>query len=113
EIVTKELVDDVYKTLQSRSKVLSIIGLAKEAQRNNVGDLLSEIRTPTLLVWGKNDIITPPEVAMDFHKRLPRSGVILLDDCGYAPMMEQPDLFNHHVRIFLEQGDRMSVNTVL
>lgn len=101
EVVTQELVDEVYETLQSRPKTLSIIGLAREAQRHNVGNILGQINTPTLLIWGLQDNITPPKVALEFQSKLLNSSVIFLEDCGHVPMMEQPILFNKHVREFL------------
>ncbi|HEY9047443.1 MAG TPA: alpha/beta fold hydrolase [Ohtaekwangia sp.] len=101
EVVTKELVDEVYDTVQSRSNTLSIIGLARAAQRHNITGQLSDIYTPTLLIWGLQDVITPPEVALEFHRHLPLSSVVFLDHCGHVPMMEQPVLFNRHVRKFL------------
>jgi len=102
EVVTKELVDEVYLTVQSKANTLSIIGLARAAQRNNVADLLGQIDVPTLLIWGLQDTVTPPEVAIDFHNHLPNAEVIFLDHCGHVPMMEQPGLFNQYVRKFLE-----------
>jgi pimeloyl-ACP methyl ester carboxylesterase len=103
EIATKQLVDEVYATVQNRVKTLSIIGLARAAQRHNVANVLSEITTPTLLIWGLQDTITPPEVALEFHDGLPHSEIIFLEHCGHVPMMEHPKLFNQHVRRFLEQ----------
>ena len=103
EVATKELVDEVYETVQSRVKSLSIIGLARAAQRHNVTEILGQIRTPTLLIWGLQDTITPPEVALEFHDRLPVSEIIFLEHCGHVPMMEHSQLFNQHVRRFLEQ----------
>ena len=43
---------------------------------------------------GKNDNVTPPEVADEFHKLLPDSDLFWIDKCGHAPMMECPDQFN-------------------
>jgi 2-hydroxy-6-oxonona-2,4-dienedioate hydrolase len=103
EVVTKELVDEVYATMQSKTTTLNIIGLARAAQRHNVTDILNQIDKPTLLVWGLQDTVTPPEVALEFHHHLPHSEVVFLDHCGHVPMMEQPKLFNQHVREFLEQ----------
>ena len=102
EVVTKALVDEVYETVQSRTKTLSIIGLARAAQRHNVSDVLDQITTPTLLIWGLQDTITPPEVALEFFDRLPHAEIKFLEHCGHVPMMEQPLLFNQHVRKFIE-----------
>lgn len=101
DVVTKQLVDEVFETVQSRANTLSIIGLARAAQRHNVSDILGQIDKPTLLIWGLQDTVTPPEVALAFHDELPHSQIIFLDHCGHVPMMEQPKLFNEHVRKFL------------
>ncbi|HEY3429422.1 MAG TPA: alpha/beta hydrolase [Cyclobacteriaceae bacterium] len=103
EVVTTELVDEVFEVVQSRNKTLSIIGLARAAQKHHVGHLLSEVSTPTLLIWGLQDTITPPEVALEFHENLPNAEVVFIDHCGHVPMMEQPKLFNGYVRDFLER----------
>ena len=98
---TKELVDEVYDMCNNRIKVIKIISLAKSAIRNNLGEELSQISKPTLLVWGKNDTITPPFVAEEFNKLIPISELYFIDKCGHAPMMEVPDEFNRVLDRFL------------
>jgi len=55
---------------------------------------LPEITVPTCIVWGKNDIVTPPNVGKEFKKLLPDSELFWIDKCGHAAMMEHPDQFN-------------------
>jgi pimeloyl-ACP methyl ester carboxylesterase len=55
---------------------------------------LPAMQTPTCLIWGKNDGVTPPDVAEEFNKLLPDSSLYWIDKCGHAPMMEHPVLFN-------------------
>jgi 2-hydroxy-6-oxonona-2,4-dienedioate hydrolase len=98
---TKELVDEVYEIVNSRLKVIKIIALAKSAIRNNLGEELSQIKQPTLLVWGNNDTITPPFVGKEFNKLIPNSELHFIDKCGHAPMMEVPTEFNGIVHKFL------------
>jgi pimeloyl-ACP methyl ester carboxylesterase len=52
------------------------------------------MKQPTCLIWGKQDNVTPPEVAIDFNKLLPDSNLFWIDKCGHAAMMETPDKFN-------------------
>ena len=52
------------------------------------------MQTPTCIIWGKNDTVTPPEVAEEFHTLLPDSTLYWIDKCGHAAMMEQPNEFN-------------------
>ena len=100
-MATKELVDEVYEIVNQRIKVIKVIALAKSAIRNNLGDELKEIKTPTLLIWGNNDTITPPFVGKEFNKLIPNSELHFIDKCGHAPMMERPDEFNELLNGFL------------
>jgi 2-hydroxy-6-oxonona-2,4-dienedioate hydrolase len=102
-IATKELVDEVYSITNNRLKAIKIIALAKSAIRNNLGEELSQIKQPTLLVWGNNDNVTPPFVAREFNKLIPNSELHFIDKCGHAPMMEVPEEFNAILHKFLKK----------
>ena len=94
EIATKELVDDVFKIVNDRSAVIRTLSIAKSAIRHNMANDLPNMNQPTCLIWGKQDTVTPPEVADDFHKLLPDSDLFWMDKCGHAAMMEKPEEFN-------------------
>jgi pimeloyl-ACP methyl ester carboxylesterase len=64
---------------------------------------LHKIKVPVCLIWGKNDKVTPPEVAVEFHQLLPDSELNWVDKCGHAPMMEQPEEFNKYIKGFLNK----------
>lgn len=100
-MATDELVDECFEITNNRLKVIKIISLAKSAIRNNLGEELREIKQPTCLIWGQNDIITPPFVAEEFKKLIPNSEVHFIDKCGHAPMMEVPAEFNKILGKFL------------
>lgn len=102
-VATEELVDEVFEITNNRIKAMKIIAMAKSAIRNNLGEELKEIKQPTLLIWGKNDIVTPPFVAEEFHKLIQNSELHFIDKCGHAPMMEVPDEFNKILGKFLEK----------
>ena len=100
-VATPELVDEVFEITKNRIKVIKIIALAKSAIRHNLGEELNQIQQPTLLIWGKNDIVTPPFVAEEFKKLIPNSQLHFIDKCGHAPMMEVPVEFNNILEKFL------------
>ena len=100
-MATPELVDEVFEITRNRIKVIKIIALAKSAIRHNLGEELNQIKQPTLLIWGKNDIVTPPFVAEEFKKLIPNSQLQFIDKCGHAPMMEVPNEFNVILENFL------------
>lgn len=103
KVASKELVDEVFEIVNNRLKTIKIIALAKSAIRHNLGEELREVKVPTLLIWGKNDTITPPLVAEEFHKLIPQSELYYINCCGHAPMMEVPDEFNVILEDFLNK----------
>ncbi|MDP9079680.1 MAG: alpha/beta hydrolase [Bacteroidota bacterium] len=100
---TKELIDDVYATINDRHKVIRILAMAKSAIRHNMNKDLHKIKIPVSLIWGRDDKITPPEVAIEFNQLLPDSELHWIDKCGHAPMMEQPQEFNKYLKVFLDK----------
>jgi len=103
KVATKDLVDDVFKTINDRNRVIRILAMAKSAIRHNMSKDLHKIHAPVALIWGKNDKITPPEVAIEFDQLLPNSELYWIDHCGHAPMMEHPEEFNTILKSFLDK----------
>lgn len=103
-IATKELVDEVFEIVNNRNKAIRVIATAKSAIRHNVGDRLGEIKVPTLLIWGKQDTITPHYVGEQFNELISNSKLVFIDKCGHAPMMEYPVEFNKELETFLTEN---------
>ncbi|NPA43113.1 MAG: alpha/beta hydrolase [Chlorobi bacterium] len=94
KMATKELVDEVFRIVNNRGKILRTLALAKSAIRHNMAKDLHKIRVPACLIWGKQDVVTPPRVAEEFLRLLPDADLFWIDRAGHAPMMEQPEQFN-------------------
>ncbi len=101
--VTDELVAEMRAFLNNIRRVIHMIRIAKCAKRDNLGEVLSSITCPVLLIWGENDEVTPPEAACEFHERLPLSRLHLIAECGHVPMVEQPAVFNELAACFLDE----------
>jgi 2-hydroxy-6-oxonona-2,4-dienedioate hydrolase len=99
---TDEIVDSMYDLLGDRSRVARLIKMARSAKDETVTDRLSSISKPTLLVWGMNDRITPPDVAHQFKSHMPAAELHFLRNCGHAPMVEHPRDFNRLMLDFLQ-----------
>lgn len=94
KVATKEIVDEVYATVNDRNKLIKTLAIAKSAIRHNMAKDLPKMTTPTCIIWGKNDTVTPPEVAEEFNNLLPDADLFWIDKCGHAAMMEHPEEFN-------------------
>ncbi|MFN8406900.1 MAG: alpha/beta hydrolase [Sphingobacteriaceae bacterium] len=102
-VATKELVDEIFTIVNDRFRVIRILAMAKSAIRHNMAKDLPKIKIPVSLIWGKNDRVTPPEVALEFSTLLPNAELNWIDHCGHAPMMERPLEFNHYLEKFLNR----------
>ena len=102
-VATKEIVDEVYETVNDRNKLIKTLAIAKSAIRHNMAKDLPKMTTPICIIWGKNDNVTPPEVAEEFHELLPDSELHWIDKCGHAAMMEHPEEFNTILMGWLEK----------
>lgn len=106
-VATQDLVDEVYSIVNDNFKTLQVVKIARSAQRHNVREEVGQIEAPTLLIWGLNDNITPPHVAHEFEKLLPNAELHFVDQCGHAPMMERPQLFNQILAHYLDKHSHL------
>lgn len=102
-VATKEIVDEVFATVNDRMKLIKTLAIAKSAIRHNMSKDLPHMLTPTCIIWGKDDSVTPPNVAEEFHALLPDSDLYWIDKCGHAPMMEHPLEFNRILESWLQK----------
>jgi len=52
---------------------------------------LTQIACPTLIVWGRKDQFARVEHGAEMAAKIPRGQLIVLDNCGHLPTLEQPD----------------------
>ncbi|MBU1172846.1 MAG: alpha/beta hydrolase [Proteobacteria bacterium] len=57
---------------------------------SQVGDFLSDIHTPTLIIWGDHDRVIHVDNAEEFHQRIKGSQKVILEGVGHIPMVEAP-----------------------
>ena len=103
KVATSELVEEVFSVVNDRMKGIKTVMLARSAIKHNMLNDLPKITCPTCIIWGKQDNVTPPEVAEDMHKFIPNSSLYWLDQCGHAAMMEKPDEFNEILYSWLQK----------
>ncbi len=101
--VTRTLVEEVFDVLSNSSKRSAVRSLINPSNENNVSSFLYLINLPVLLIWGLQDTVTPPEVAIHLHDLLPHAELNLIDRCGHLPMLEHSENFNHSLVGFLNK----------
>tara|TARA_R110001583_G_scaffold93517_1_gene236438 strand:- start:3025 stop:3789 length:765 start_codon:yes stop_codon:yes gene_type:complete len=103
KVASKEMIDEVYASVNDRHKVIRTLAIAKSAIRHNMAKDLPDMNIPSCVIWGKNDTVTPPEVAVDFQRLLPDADLFWVEKCGHVPMMEHPEEFNQILEDWLKE----------
>ncbi|MBM3486127.1 MAG: alpha/beta fold hydrolase [Alphaproteobacteria bacterium] len=67
---------------------------------NRAADL-PNIKVPTLLIFGREDPLTPPAIGEVMARHIPDSRLVVLEDAGHMANLEQPAAFNAALRAFL------------
>jgi pimeloyl-ACP methyl ester carboxylesterase len=62
---------------------------------------LGAIKAPTLIVWGREDRLTPLPIAKVLSEDISGSKTAILDDCGHVPQIECAAPFNKALLDFL------------
>lgn len=96
-------VDRAHKVLSGRGSARAMVRLSRTARRNHLGEELHKVQCPTLLVWGRQDIVTPPEACEQFAAGIRKNRVVWLDNCGHVPMVERVDDFGRELNAYLDE----------
>jgi pimeloyl-ACP methyl ester carboxylesterase len=94
DCISAGLIDEVSQVLHSRGCLRRLVSLFLSARRDDLTGRLGAVRCPALLVWGCEDIVTPPTAARQFHALLPDSELHFIERCGHVPMLEHPYVFS-------------------
>ncbi len=103
-----DAVTHAYTELRKRGSARALVRLSRSAKADHMGSRLPNISVPTLLLWGKQDTVTPPHVAEEFHELIPNSRLEWIDSCGHAPMLERPDELADGIGRFLKELETAS-----
>ena len=64
---------------------------------------LGEISLPTLILVGRDDFICPPSQAKIMQERIPNSEMVVFEESGHVPYVEEPEAFFEAVRGWLRR----------
>ena len=91
ETVPDGYAEEFFLVCENKQNWKVMIDLARDENGTRSGDIAG-IQTPTLLVWGAEDLAYPPEVyASRFDADLPNSELLVLPDTGHYPFEERPN----------------------
>lgn len=106
--VDKKPVDESYAQVvferlsRTDAKEAFISALKGSASAPRLQSRLARVRSPTLLIWGKDDNMIPVKF-VDPFVRMKNCRVVLLENCGHRPHVEMPGVFSFLVSGFLKE----------
>ena len=94
-----------YRYVLRKTDYLKTSGALRQTISNvldeDLTDFLSNIATPTYIIWGEKDRITPIEHGELMKEKIKDSRIEVLKDIGHAPHLENPQLLAGRVKSFL------------
>ncbi|KXX57047.1 MULTISPECIES: alpha/beta fold hydrolase [unclassified Rhodococcus (in: high G+C Gram-positive bacteria)] len=116
-MVTEELIEERWtqatdpETLASARKMYSKAAFEAGAKAALESDAtpywaqLHKVKAPTLLTWGRDDRVSPLDMAIIPMRSIPRAELHVFPNCGHWAMIEQKTAFESAVLAFLLRKD--------
>lgn len=95
EVLTESMVSAAVNSVPALATVMRMQVLDKLPEKRVPG-------CPSMLIWGKNDEVSPLKAAHRVEKAIAASQVIEVDECKHAPHIQAPDVLAFQIQQFLE-----------
>jgi pimeloyl-ACP methyl ester carboxylesterase len=74
-----------------------------------IDDKVKAIKAPTLVIWGREDRLTPPAMAEAFAQDISGAQKVIIEQCGHVAQIEKAQIFNSTLLKFLA-GESAATN---
>jgi pimeloyl-ACP methyl ester carboxylesterase len=104
--IERAFVKTYAEPLRCYSGRAALIATARALIPPDIDQLVAQyrtIRTPVLLLWGRQDCIVPLSIASRLEEAMPTASLRVLDQCGHIPQEEWPDLTSSILQEFLDE----------
>jgi pimeloyl-ACP methyl ester carboxylesterase len=99
--VTQEHVDRAVELTQREGNRRAIIARFTQRRPGPPARPVTEVKVPTLIMWGGRDRLVPPEAAYRLNRAIAGSILAIFDELGHAPEEEDPERTVAAVKRFL------------
>jgi pimeloyl-ACP methyl ester carboxylesterase len=102
-VVTEELAEAVERAMDRPGTTAAALAAVRGQRYDEVELRYQEIKVPVLLLWGREDRVTPLSVGERLSKQLPRARLVVYPQCGHFPMVEAASASTAELARFLEE----------
>ena len=99
-----DLVEHVRRMGSAQRPASIIAALQMLRNRPDSRPTLGTVRVPTLVLVGREDVLTPPSMAESMAAGIAGAKLILLEEAGHLSNLEQPIEFSEAVRLLVSAG---------
>jgi pimeloyl-ACP methyl ester carboxylesterase len=97
-----QVADHVLKMMKATSPKAAASALRARSERiDYLNEVLPQINVPTMVIVGRDDEFTPVAKAVEIRDSLQNCKLVIIEDAGHMPNLEQPEKFNTAVLNFL------------
>ena len=89
--------------------VKPVVNLSMASIGHDLRDRVSEIKAPTLIIAGEEDVLVPVKYSRILREKIKNSTLVTIKHCGHVPPIEKPDEFNQIVMRFLGDHDHLLI----
>lgn len=102
-LVTDGLVEAAYEFHLEHNDAPTIASVLENIRLklDRLDDQLDQLKTPTLLVWGDSDRVSPLSVAENYQRLIAGAKLEVIPQCGHIPPLEKPQELVRHILQFL------------
>ena len=98
---SEQAVNDQWEYRKNITATVQATLLSLKTRRPYLDERLKYIKVPTLIIWGRQDALTPVDLAERFNKGIAGSRLVLIDKAGPLPQVEKPTAFYRAVKGFV------------
>lgn len=106
KLVTEALVDDVNAALERPGTVAAALAAVRGQRYAEVEHRYRTVDKPTLLLWGREDLVTPLRYGERLVRDLPNAKLVTYARCGHFPMIEARASSTRDLVEFLTREER-------
>jgi abhydrolase domain-containing protein 6 len=97
--VARHLVHTIGQTFDHTNAMVRAVTEGPDLALN---DRVAEIAAPTLILWGRHDVVVRPNVAEAYRDRIAQATLVWLDEAGHSPQLEVPAQVGTEIDRFLQ-----------
>ena len=104
EVVTQQLVDEVEIAFDRPGTRAAALEAVRGMRFEEMEEKYRTIKAPTLLLWGREDLVTPVSIGEKLVRQLPNAKLNVYPRCGHFPMIEAISESTRDLGVFLGSG---------